>query len=173
MCCLFNLSSVCTLFFCAIFCKNKNIHSFLTEGFHNNTIVLPITKLAIQKKLNTSLRPTLRNSCRISFKHSHLSTDFDKITMKLTWRHKFNMRPFLCYGEVTLFLKTFYSFDQFTTLTYILMDKFCPCLRDICLCIFVRHGESSSQEIRSLGISNYLELRHKKCTNCISFRCFI
>ena len=37
------------------------------------------------------------------------------------------MRPVLCYWEVVRFFKTFQSFDQITTLTYVLMDSFCPC----------------------------------------------
>ena len=34
------------------------------------------------------------------------------------------MRPVLCYGENLRFFKTSQSFDQITTLTYVLMDNF-------------------------------------------------
>ena len=37
--------------------------------------------------------------------------------LKVTWG----------YNYVVWFLKNFRSFDQITTLTYVLMDKFCPC----------------------------------------------
>ena len=36
------------------------------------------------------------------------------------------MWPLLCYGEVARFWKIFVSFDQIITLTYVLMDNFCP-----------------------------------------------
>ena len=32
----------------------------------------------------------------------------------------------VCYGEIAQFLKTSQSFDHITTLTYVLMDNFCP-----------------------------------------------
>ena len=40
------------------------------------------------------------------------------------------MRPLLSYGEVARFKKMIQSFDQITTLTYVLIDidNFCPCL---------------------------------------------
>ena len=34
------------------------------------------------------------------------------------------MRPVLCYGGVLRFFKTLQSFDQITTLTYVLIDNF-------------------------------------------------
>ena len=38
------------------------------------------------------------------------------------------MRPVLCDGDVLRFFKTLQSFDQITTLTYVLWTTFCPCL---------------------------------------------
>ena len=37
------------------------------------------------------------------------------------------MRPVLFYEEVLRFFKTSQSFDQITTLTYVIIDNFCPC----------------------------------------------
>ena len=53
--------------------------------------------------------------------------------LKMQIFHKMNddlkglMRPLLFYGEVAQFLKTVKSFDQITTLIYVLIDNFCPC----------------------------------------------
>ena len=37
------------------------------------------------------------------------------------------MWPLLCYGEFARFKKMFQSFDQITTLTYVLLYNFCHC----------------------------------------------
>ena len=39
----------------------------------------------------------------------------------------YTMMPVLCCGEVMSFFNTSQSFYQITTLTYVLMDNFCPC----------------------------------------------
>ena len=67
--------------------------------------------------------------CKIVLEHSFMVQFWWKIVwMLISWRH--NIWPkmsLLCYGEVLWFF-TLRPSHLITTLTYVLMDNFCPCL---------------------------------------------
>ena len=85
----------------------------------------------IKPSANASPKLLMRFSARFPLKgrlqFSICSLDVEtQIFHKIMYKLRL-IRPLLGYGEVAKFLKEmFQSFDQITTLTYVLMDNFCP-----------------------------------------------
>ena len=89
------------------------IHSLYPSPFHPSLLLL----------LSLSLSPFL-SFFSVSFSLAYLM-EFLVIVHNIKYDLKGHMRPLLS----RVIFKNFRSFDQITTLTYVLIDNFCPCFK--------------------------------------------
>ena len=94
--------------------KNPSLRPYVIKRIYEPTLPLLLSPLYVSSSQPVSLKKGGGRFPLLRFDETQI---FLKIKRDL-------MRPVLCYGEVLRFFKTSQSFDQITTLTYVLMDNF-------------------------------------------------